>query len=77
MGSEELYIAPNDPLWVALASGGRNGRNRGHRLGNQAIADICKKYLRTSKVHATRHTGTLIRLQAGATVQDIKKQYEG
>ena len=70
----ELYVSPNDPLWVALAAGGRNGRNRGNQLGNQAIADICKKYLGTSKVHATRHTGTLLRLQAGATVQDIKKQ---
>ena len=71
---EELYVSPNDPLWVALAPGGRNGRNRGNQLGNQAIADICKKYLGTSKVHATRHTGTLLRLQAWATVQDIKKQ---
>lgn len=62
------------PLWVALAAGGRNGKNRGNQLGNQAIADICQKYLGTSKVHATRHTGTLIRLKAGATVQDIKKQ---
>jgi site-specific recombinase XerD len=71
---EELYLAPDTPLWVALAPGGRNGRNRGNQLGPQAIADICQKYLGTSKVHATRHTGTLIRLKAGATVQDIKKQ---
>lgn len=72
--SEELYISPDAPLWVALAAGGRNGRNRGNRLGPQAVADICKKYLGTSKVHATRHTGTLIRLKAGASVQEIKKQ---
>jgi integrase len=72
--SEELYLAPNAPIWVALAPGGRNGKNRGNQLGNQAIADICKKYLGTSKVHTTRHTGTLMRLKAGATVQDIKKQ---
>jgi len=71
---EELYLAPGTPIWVALAPGGRNGRNRGNQLGNQAIADICKKYLGNSKVHATRHTGTFIRLKAGATVQDIKKQ---
>jgi len=71
---EELYLAPNAPIWVALAAGGRNGKNRGNKLGNQAIADICRKYLGTSKVHTTRHTGTLIRLKAGATVQDIKKQ---
>jgi integrase len=44
------------------------------QLGTQAIGDICKKYLGTSKVHTTRHTGTLLRLKAGATVQDIKKQ---
>ncbi len=71
---EDLHLALNSPIWVALAPGGRNGRNRGNRLGNQAIGDICKKYLGTSKVHTTRHTGTLLRLQAGATVQDIKKQ---
>ena len=71
---EELYLAPDTPLWVALAPGGRNGRNRGNRMGTQAIADICQKYLGTSKVHATRHTGTFIRLKAGASVQEIKKQ---
>jgi integrase len=71
---EELYLAADTPLWVALAPGGRNGKNRGNRLGPQAIADICRKYLGTSKVHATRHTGTFIRLKAGASVQEIKKQ---
>lgn len=69
-----IPLTPDAPLWVALAPGGRNGRNRGNQLGPQAIADICKKYLGTSKVHTTRHTGTLLRLKAGATVQDIKKQ---
>ena len=69
-----LPPTPEAPLWVALAAGGRNGKNRGNQLGTQAIADICKKYLGTSKVHTTRHTGTLLRLTAGATVQDIKKQ---
>lgn len=71
---EDLSLSPDAPIWVALAAGGRNGKNRGNQLGNQAIADICKKYLGTSKVHTTRHTGTLLRLKAGATVQDIKKQ---
>ena len=71
---EQIPLTPDAPLWVALAAGGRNGKNRGNQLGTQAIADICKKYLGTSKVHTTRHTGTLLRLKAGATVQDIKKQ---
>lgn len=72
--AEEFPPDANAPVWVALASGGRNGKNRGNQLGPQAIADVCKKYLGTSKVHTTRHTGTLLRLTAGATVQDIKKQ---
>lgn len=72
--TEALPPSPDAPLWVALAAGGRNGKNRGNQLGHQAIADICQKYLGTSKVHTTRHTGTLVRLKAGATVQDIKKQ---
>ena len=71
---EHLAIAPTTPLWVALAPGGRNGKNQGHQLGHQAIADICKKYLGTSKVHTTRHSGTLARLKAGASVPDIRKQ---
>jgi len=71
---EGLSLSPDMPLWVALAPGGRNGSNRGNRLGNQAIADVCKKYLGTSKVHTTRHSGTLARLKAGASVQDIRKQ---
>lgn len=71
---KSLPLLPDSPLWVALAAGGRNGKNRGQQLGIQAIGDICKKYLGTSKVHTTRHTGTLLRLKAGATVQDIKKQ---
>lgn len=71
---EDLPLASDAPVWVALAAGGRNGKNKGNQLGNQAIADICKKYLGTSKVHTTRHTGTVLRLKAGATVQDIKKQ---
>ncbi|HEU5376650.1 MAG TPA: tyrosine-type recombinase/integrase [Ktedonobacteraceae bacterium] len=70
----QIPLTPDAPLWVALAAGGHNGKNRGNQLGTQAIADICKKYLGTSKVHTTRHTGTLLRLKAGATVQDIKKQ---
>jgi len=70
----QLPLTPDSPVWVALAPGGRNGKNRGNQLGPQAIADICKKYLGTSKVHTTRHTGTLLRLKAGASVQDIKKQ---
>ena len=60
---DDLSITPDAPLWVALAPGGHNGKNRGNRLGNQAIADICKKYLGTSKVHTTRHSGTLARLE--------------
>ncbi len=71
---DQLPAGISQVLLIALAPGGRNGRNRGNRLGTQAIADICRKYLGTSKVHATRHTGTLIRLKAGASVQEIKKQ---
>jgi integrase/recombinase XerD len=71
---QSVPLTPDAPLWVALAAGGRNGKNRGNQLGTQAIGDICKKYLGTSKVHTTRHTGTLLRLKAGAAVQDIKKQ---
>jgi site-specific recombinase XerD len=65
---------PNDarPVWVSLAQGGRNGKSYGQPLGIQAIADVCRKYLGTSKVHVTRHTFAHMMEQAGASVSEIQ-----
>jgi len=60
------------PVWVSLAQGGRAGKSYGRPLGTQAIADVCKKYLGTSKVHAMRHTFAHFMEKAGASVSEIQ-----
>jgi site-specific recombinase XerD len=64
--------ADTRPVFVSLANGGRNGRSYGCRLGTQAIADVCKKYLGTSKAHAMRHTFAHTMEKAGASVSEIQ-----
>lgn len=64
------------PLWPAL---GRNPKGRQvpgrvpaqPGISIQAIADICQKYLGTSKVHSTRHTFAHKMNEAGAQVTEI------
>jgi site-specific recombinase XerD len=60
------------PVFVSLANGGRNGKSYGKPLGTQAIADICQKYLGTSKAHAMRHTFAHTMEKAGASVSEIQ-----
>lgn len=61
-------LAKETPLWVSLAKGPSHGR----QLGIQAIADICKKWLGTSKVHTMRHTFAHTMEAAGASVSEIQ-----
>jgi site-specific recombinase XerD len=62
-----LGVLNNDaPVFVSLS---RN--NYGGTLSIQAISDICKKHLGTSKVHATRHTFAIGMEEAGAKLSDI------
>jgi integrase/recombinase XerC len=56
------------PVWTVLA----RGQHYGKRLGIQAIADVCKKRLGTSKVHATRHSFSHAMTAAGASVAEIQ-----
>lgn len=55
------------PLWVALEA-----NSRGHQLSHQAISDICKKRLGTTKVHALRHTFAHGMEAVGASVSEIQ-----
>lgn len=65
----DLAAMGNDaPLWVSL----ERGRSKGQALGIQSIADICEKYLGTSKVHTTRHTWAHTMQKAGATPSQIQ-----
>lgn len=73
-GPDLHQIAPETPLWVSLAEGGRNGKSYGQPLAIRSFTDICKRYLHTGKVHRTRHTWTKNMLDAGAPLPLIKKK---
>ena len=60
------------PVWVSLAEGGRNGKSYGLSLGKQAIADVCKKYMGTSKIHAMRHTFAKRMIEAGVSIRELQ-----
>lgn len=71
--SLQIGIAGDErPVWVSLSRGGRLGKSEGQPLGQQAIADVCLKYLGTSKVHALRHTFAHTMEKAGANVSEIQ-----
>jgi integrase len=62
--------APDDPVWISYA---RNS-SKGFALGKQASSDICKKWLGTSKVEATRLTYYAIKDEYGVKgLEDIEK----
>jgi len=64
------------PVWVCLIPSqkhnGRGNRLVGDRLEHQGIANICERWLGTSKVHVTRHTWARIMEELGAKVSDIQ-----
>lgn len=60
------------PIWVSLAEGGRNGKSYGLPLGKQAIADVCMKYMGTSKIHAMRHTFAKRMIEAGVSIRELQ-----
>jgi integrase len=69
----ELYPdgIPNDsnPVWMSFKG---PDRTRGKALGRQAVADLCEKWLGTSKVHSLRHSFAVHMEAAGAKVSDIQ-----
>lgn len=77
-GSDFAPGASNDtrPVWVCLVeTQKRHGKGKihiGDKLGHQAFASICERWLGTSKVHVTRHTWARIMEDLGAKVSDIQ-----
>lgn len=57
------------PVWVNLSR-----RNNGQPIGGQAIADVCQRWLGTSKVHALRHTFAHSMEKAGAAASEIQSR---
>lgn len=62
-------LPPTAPLWVALEP-----NSRGHQLTHQAISDMCKRRLGTSKVHALRHSFAHGMEAVGAPVSRIQER---
>lgn len=54
------------PLWPALAPHGRGGA-----MSTRNISYLCKKYLGSGKVHATRHTFARKMEDSGARISEI------
>jgi integrase/recombinase XerC len=67
-GADLGKLPPDAPLWVSLA----HDASYGQPLGYQSINALCKKYLGTSKVHATRHTWAHSMEQLGASISEIQ-----
>lgn len=69
--SSSFMSLPDDtPVWVNL----QHTRHRGEKLGYHGFSEICKHYLGTSKVHATRHSFALLMEVAGAKLTDIQQR---
>ena len=60
-------LPADTPIWLSFAW----NDTKGMPIGKAAISDICKKWLGTSKVHATRHTFAIAMEAAGAKLSDI------
>ena len=68
-GPDLAQLAPDAAVWVSVSP-----RNRGQPIGIQTIADICKKWLGISRVHALRHTFAHAMEDAGALLTEIQRR---
>ncbi len=73
-GAEIGSLAFDKPLWPVLAPGGRAGKNHGQRLSYQAISDIIRKTLGSSRVHITRHTSARLMEESGMPISEIMQR---
>jgi site-specific recombinase XerD len=65
-GADLGQLPKNAPVFVSLSKNNHKGS-----LSIQAVSDICKKHLGTSKVHTTRHTFAVNLEKAGASLSEI------
>ena len=63
-------LSSDAPVWVSFS---RNA-SKGSAIGTQALADICRKHLGTSKVHSTRHSFAVSMERVGAHVSEIQSR---
>lgn len=61
---KRLLTLPGDaPVWVSYSR-----RNAGQAIDAKTLSNICKRYLGTGKIHATRHTFSVGMLRSGADI---------
>lgn len=68
-GADLGSLTADAPIWVSLSN-----NNYREAITDQAIADICKDRLGTSKVHTLRHTFAVAMDEAGAPLSEISKR---
>ncbi len=65
----QLLTLPGDvPIWVSFSD-----RNKDQAIGTRTLSNILKRYMGTSKFHATRHTLALTMNDKHAKITDISK----
>lgn len=63
-----LTLSGDAPVWISFSD-----RNEGQAIGTRTLSNILKRYMNTSKFHATRHTLALTMHDKHAKVTDIQK----
>jgi site-specific recombinase XerD len=65
-GKDLMHLAPDAPVWVSYSR-----RNHGQAISAKTLANICEKYLDTSKTHTLRHTFAVGVIRSGAPITDL------
>ncbi len=61
-----LHVPGDTPLWISYSR-----QNYGQAISTKTLANICERYLDTSKVHALRHTFAVGMMKSGAPITDL------
>lgn len=65
-GKNLLRLPGETPLWLSYSR-----QNHGQAISTKTLANICERYLDTSKVHALRHTFAVGMMRSGAPITDL------
>lgn len=70
---DAFWTMPSDtPLWIDCYHKSRYGQ----ALGYHGVANICQRWLGTSKVHTTRGTFAILMETSGAKITDIQQRLQ-
>jgi integrase len=65
-GEDLLHMPGETPLWLSYSR-----QNKGAAISTKTLANICARYLDTSKVHTLRHTFAVGMMKSGAPITDL------